>query len=617
MKRFIINKRALLKIFIDGSVWSVITLFAFYLRLDIEIFRNLSDIISVMCFVVPLKFIIVAANGHHKVSWRYSNLMDFVTPGISVFIFTVIFIVFIYLFQGRLMIPRTVPLIDAVMSTIAFLTLRLASNLYYRRHKLIHKYVTIPQSRRHVIIAGAGESGMIICSELLRHPEMGLEIVGFLDDNPQKQRMRIKGIEVLGKIEDLPLISSGEKIDEIIIAMPSESGNTIRRIMETAAESHIACRTVPGLYDLISGAASVNQLRSIQVEDLLRRKPVHLDTTLIEHYLKGKRVLVSGAGGSIGSEIVRQVAKYYPLEIILLGRGENTIHELVKETERSLAYLKITPKIADVRDSDTLYKIFSDTQPEVVFHAAAHKHVYLMESNPHQAILNNVVGTKILTELCLTHQVKTFVNISTDKAINPTSVMGASKRIAEYVVQNAATKAAPDQTFVSVRFGNVLGSRGSVVPIFQDQIARGGPVTVTHPEMKRYFMTIPEASQLVLQAGAMNMNGSVFVLDMGEPVKIVDMASDLIRLSGLEPDVDIKIKFTGIKPGEKLFEELLTSEEGTDVTSHDKIFMARKNGAPENLDAYLNELFQVARVGSAADVRSKIKDLVPTFTNGK
>jgi FlaA1/EpsC-like NDP-sugar epimerase len=611
------NKHSFLKIFIDGSIWSSITFIAFYLRLDVEVFKYTDDILAAAFFFVPVKFLLVYLNGHHRISWRYSSITDFLVPSMSVLIFTTLFLIFIFIFQGKLVIPRTVALIDAALATIAFLSLRIVSGLYFRRHKLIKKYTHGKSDDKNIVIAGAGESGMLICSELLRHPEMGMNVIGFLDDDPQKQKTRIKGIPVLGKLNDLASIAATERIDELIIAMPSESGQIIRQITEVAAIAQIPCRTVPGLYDLISGAASVSQLRPVQVEDLLRRKAVKLETTQIEAYLKGKRVLVSGAGGSIGSEIVRQVAKYYPTEIVLLGRGENTIHEMVRESQQNYAYLKVIPRIADVRDSDTLAKIFKEHQPEVVFHAAAHKHVYLMESNPHQAILNNVIGTKILADLCLAHNVSTFVNISTDKAINPTSVMGASKRIAEYVVQNAAQKVKSGQSFVSVRFGNVLGSRGSVVPIFRDQIARGGPVTVTHPEMKRYFMTIPEASQLVLQAGALNKNGSVFVLDMGEPVKIVDMATDLIRLSGLEPDTDIKIKFTGIKPGEKLFEELLTSEEGTVVTTHDKIFIAKKNGCPDYLESYLNELFQIARIGSAAEVRAKIKELVPTYTNGE
>jgi FlaA1/EpsC-like NDP-sugar epimerase len=325
-------------------------------------------------------------------------------------------------------------------------------------------------------------------------------------------------------------------------------------------------------------------------------------------------VLVTGAGGSIGSEIIRQVVRFSPDKVILVGRGENSIFEAMREFNEKFPDVRFEVKICDVRDITTLEDVFKQTRPEVVFHAAAHKHVYLMEQNPAQAILNNVGGTKNLATLSLEYDVKYFVNISTDKAVNPTSIMGASKRIAENVILQAASKAKEDQVFVSVRFGNVLGSRGSVVPIFKSQIAKGGPITITDPDMIRYFMTIPEASQLVLQAAALNMNGAVFVLDMGEPVKIVDMARDLIRLSGLEPDKDVKIVFTGKKEGEKLYEELLTSEEGTEMTQYEKVMIARKNNIIDSFEEKLDRLFDATNTGDKELIKAGIYEIVPTYS---
>lgn len=616
MKIFPINKHALLKIFIDGSVWSVITFIAFYIRLEDMYATYANDILIISAFIIPVKFLLVVGNGHYKTSWRYSTYKDLFAPILSIFVISIIYYIAVFVLRGRVMIPKTVPLIDAGLSFIAFLSIRFGSYILLRKHKTINHYIRNSNNKKNVLVAGAGESGTMIVKEMLHHHEMGLSPIGFLDDDPKKQHQHIVGVPVLGKIEDMSAIIRTHSVDEIIIAMPSESGNTIRRILDTANLVHIPCRIIPGFYDIVSGSVSINQIRNVQVEDLLRRNPVNLNMEKIESYLKGKRVMVTGAGGSIGSEIVRQVAHFFPAHLILIGRGENTIHEFFQEFQRIYSYIPVDVKIADVRDKRTLEQIFQETKPDVVFHAAAHKHVYLMEDNPSQAVYNNIGGTQNLVDLSLHYNVKSFVNISTDKAINPTSVMGATKRIAELLVEQASRKAKPGQIFVSVRFGNVLGSRGSVVPIFKDQISRGGPVTITHPEMVRYFMTIPEATQLVLQAGALGINGAVFVLDMGEPVKIVDMARDLIRLSGLEPDVDIPIKFTGIRPGEKLYEELLTTEEGTEMTQHEKIFIARKNGSVKDLDKKIERLYAVTNTGEPQAIREMLKNIVPEYKNG-
>lgn len=528
----------------------------------------------------------------------------------SVGVVTLFYFVAAFFARDYILIPLSVPLIEGALAILGLGMVRFMVRIYLKEYYQKPKQRS---NRKNVIIAGAGDAGVMIAREMLRHPDQGLIPVAFVDDDAGLWNRKVMGIPVSGRLSTLCEAATSYDADELIIAMPSESGDVIRRVVELAQECKLPHRTIPGLHDLISGRVGISQLRKVDVEDLLRREPVQLDTDKIEAYVAGKKVMVTGAGGSIGSEIVRQISRFDPECIVLLGRGENSIYHIVREMNREFPQVKIHIKIADVRDIDTMEKIFEEIKPEVIFHAAAHKHVPLMEKNPAQAIFNNVGGTRNLTDLALEFGVKYFVNISTDKAVNPTSVMGASKRIAEQVVQNAAARAGEDQFFVSVRFGNVLGSRGSVIPIFRDQIRNGGPVTITHPDMIRYFMTIPEASQLVLQAGALNQNGSVFVLDMGSPVRILDMAKDLIKLSGLTPDKDIKIKFTGIRPGEKLYEELLTSEEGTEVTNYEKIMVARKNGMSEDFSEKLDQLFESARQGDPDCIRSMIRTLVPSY----
>ncbi len=611
MKNNKINYRAILKVLIDGCCWSLITIISYIMRLENSFTLYLYDISIVMVVIAPIKFILIIANKHHKISWRYTSMQDFKVPIISIAYMTFVYFAFYIIVQGRIFIPRSVPLIDAMISIIVFLLIRMSAQYVDARKKRTNHY---SEKVKKVLIVGAGDSGSMVAKEILRYPEMGMIPIGYLDDDPNKQKQLISNVQVLGKIDEIEKIVYENEVDEIIIAMAVASGTVIRNILNKANELNIHCRTIPSFNEVISGNVAITQLREVQVEDLLRRKPVDLDKSKIKEYLKGKSILVSGAGGSIGSEIVRQICTFLPKKVVLLGRGENSIHEIYREISREYQHIDIVPVITDVRDKTSLEFVFQKHQPDVVFHAAAHKHVYLMESNPCQAILNNIIGTKNLVDLSLDENVKTFVNISTDKAINPTSVMGASKRVAEYIVEDASKKINDGRNYVSVRFGNVLGSRGSVIPIFKEQIERGGPVTVTHPEMKRYFMTIPEASQLVLQAGALNKNGAVFVLDMGEPVKIVDMARDLIRLSGLEPDKDISIAFTGMKPGEKLYEELLNAEEGTNMTQHESIFVAKKDSYPQNLDKNIQEMLKVAKTYDSLEIRKMIKKIVPTYT---
>lgn len=470
----------------------------------------------------------------------------------------------------------------------------------------------VPGSQKQVLIVGAGDAGVLAARELKNRNYRDGRPIGFIDDNHSKQKLQLLGIPVLGTRMDIARVVKGHSVDEVIIAMPSASGESVREIVQICEKSEVVLKIMPGVYDIISGDISVNPIRQVQVEDLLGRDPVSVDLEEVAGYVAGETVVITGAGGSIGSEICRQIARFNPGKLVLLGHGENSIFDIEQELRAEHPGIDYITEILDIKDREKVFLIFERYKPGVVFHAAAHKHVPLMERNPEEALKNNVVGTQNLAEAADEVNVKTFVSISTDKAVNPTSVMGATKRTAEMLIQSLDLRS--QTKFVAVRFGNVLGSRGSVIPTFKRQIAQGGPVTVTHPDMVRYFMTIPEAAQLVIQAGAMGRGGEIFILDMGKPVKIVDLAKDLIRLSGFKPDVDIKIQFTGIRPGEKLFEELLTAEEGVTSTKHSRIFVAKPNDIDVKL---LEELTHIIRERGSFLTRDEVIELlqtiIPTF----
>ncbi|SDG43423.1 polysaccharide biosynthesis protein [Desulfosporosinus hippei] len=465
----------------------------------------------------------------------------------------------------------------------------------------------VPGSQKQVLIVGAGDAGVLAARELKNRNYRDGRPIGFIDDNHSKQKLQLLGIPVLGTRLDIARVVKGHNVDEVIIAMPSASGEAVREIVQICEKLGVILKIMPGVYDIISGDMNVKPIRQVQVEDLLGRDPVSVDLEEVAGYVAGETVIITGAGGSIGSEICRQIARFNPGRLVLLGHGENTIFDIEQELRSEHPGIDYITEILDVKDREKVFLIFERYKPGVVFHAAAHKHVPLMERNPEEALKNNVVGTQNLAEAADEVKVKTFVSISTDKAVNPTSVMGATKRTSEMIIQSLDLRS--QTKFVAVRFGNVLGSRGSVIPTFKRQIAQGGPVTVTHPDMVRYFMTIPEAAQLVIQAGAMARGGEIFILDMGKPVKIVDLAKDLIRLSGFEPDVDIKIQFTGIRPGEKLFEELLTAEEGVTSTKHSRIFVAK----PNNIDVkLLEELTHIIRERGSFLTRDEVIKLLQT-----
>lgn len=589
-------------ILIDAIILAVMPVVALLLRFEGEIPAAQFDTIrTCLPWMVVLSLAVFYFYGMYHRMWHYARMRDLIAivgavtlSQASVFILTVLF---------SIAIPRSVMIITWLLDLGAIG----ASRLMF---KINLDLVTESKGgRENLLIVGAGDAGAMLARELEQNDAATISIVGFVDDDEKKQKGRLAGFPILGTIRDLPAVVRKYKVDTIVIAIPSADGDAIRQIDRQCRKTGANVRIMPGIYEMISGEAGMGELREIRLEDLLRRDPIQLDFDQITGYIAGKTVLITGAGGSIGSELSRQISRVGAKEIILLGRGENSIYEIHQELRRKFPDQTYHTVIANITDRERMERIFKRFQPQVVFHAAAHKHVPLMEIQPEEAVKNNVFGTKNVAELADENQAEIFVLISTDKAVNPTSVMGATKRTAELVLQeinqHSKTK------FVTVRFGNVLGSRGSVVPLFEKQIAAGGPVTVTHKEMTRFFMTIPEAVQLVLQAGSQAEGGEVFLFDMGKPVKINDMAEDLIRLHGLTPGRDIKIVYTGLRPGEKLYEELLTSEEGTTSTKHRKIFKARIQPLDE---ADLKQSLQTLKETTDKQViLQTLKHMIPTY----
>ncbi len=550
--------------------------------------------------------------GLYKKLWQYASIGELVSILAAVTFGGAVTIAYTYFAAINLsgLMPRSVILLTWLINIIFIGGSRLAWRLF-RDHAWMPK-----KGGKPVLIIGAGDAGALVARELKSHYNNQYNPVGFVDDDAQKQNLHLYGLPVLGFRADIPDLVRAYGIQEIIVAIPSVSGKVIREIVEICQETTAELKILPGVYELIDGDVSLQQLREVQVEDLLGREPVQVNLEEIAGYLKGEAVLITGAGGSIGSELCRQVAKYDPEKLLLLGHDENPIFEIEQELSYLFPKVVLETVIADVKDKARIEQVFQTFRPKVIFHAAAHKHVPLMECNAGEAVKNNIFGTYNVAEMAGKYQAKTFVFISTDKAVNPTSIMGATKRVAEMVIQLMGEKY--KTRYAAVRFGNVLGSRGSVIPTFKEQISRGGPVTVTHLEMTRYFMTIPEAVQLVIQAGAMARGGEVFVLDMGEPVKIVDLAEDLIRLSGLEPGEDIEIQFTGIRPGEKLYEELLTADEGTMATKHERIFISRQNGLEKALvEALLNKADVEGLHWSNSTVEKMLTMIVPGLQRKK
>lgn len=474
-----------------------------------------------------------------------------------------------------------------------------------------------PTTQDRVLIVGAGHAGLLFMQEVSRHPELGQQVIGFVDDAPEKWSIKVHGKPVLGGSSELPSLVKAYDISLVILAIPSASGQTIRRFANLVNQTGVRVKTVPGLFNLLGPQSWAPQIKDVAIEDLLRRDPVHLDQSALEAAIEDSVVLITGGGGSIGSELARQVARFRPARIILLGRGENSLWEIERRLRAQFPNQPLTTELCDIRNTLGLRQAFERWKPKIVLHAAAHKHVPFLEAHPDEGVTNNVFGTRNVAREAQRIGTEIFVNISTDKAVNPTNVLGATKFLAECIVMDAAASSPDEQKFISVRFGNVLGSRGSVIPIFKDQIKKGGPLTVTHPDMTRYFMTIPEASQLVLQAGVLGSNGRLFVLDMGDPVKISDLATDMARLSGLTAGRDIEIVYTGIRPGEKLYEEIFLKSERHQCVVHSKIFEAKRSPmAHQTLQAGLEALSDALRLPEGERQKELLhifKSLVPTY----
>jgi FlaA1/EpsC-like NDP-sugar epimerase len=573
---------------------------------------------NLLIFFLIVKLPVFGLFRQYRGWWRYVGISDllgilraslFSTLIIVAFWFSMSYIDSIRpnLPPGMDKVAEGVCVADMFTTVLILGGLRMIIRLYYEEFR------TVESGRlKRFLIVGAGNAGEALLREIHRMHVAEYEVIGFIDDDPAKRGISIHGISVLGTVEELPEICTDRNIEEIAIAMPSATRQQLRRVIQVCEGTKIRFRTVPAITDIASGKFKVSQIRDIDINDLLGREAVQLDLDLIEAFAKDKIILVTGAGGSIGSEMCRQLCKFEPELLLLVEQAENPLFYIEKELHRQYPQVSLETIICDITDKLRVEEIFEQHKPQVVIHAAAHKHVPLMELNPSEAIKNNVGGTKTVADAADKFGVTNFVMISTDKAVNPTSVMGSSKRIAEIYIQDLSRTS--NTHFVTVRFGNVLDSEGSVVPIFKKQIAEGGPVTVTHPDMKRYFMTIPEASQLVLQAATMGKGGEIFVLDMGEPVKIVDLARELITLSGFRPGEDIEIVFTGPRPGEKLFEELRIEGEDMQRTRHPKICIWKN--IPMNRDklrAGIEELLDIARNQNHSEIIYKIKELVPEY----
>jgi len=558
-----------------------------YLRFDWDVPAEWLGRLEILFLpAVLINLFIFYLFGFYRRVWRYAGIDEMLLIAMAVTLGTGG--TYLYsLYSG--MLPRSSYIISWFLLLFFIGGFRLSV-------RLLATYLSRPTGegkRKKVVIVGAGEAGVLVARELKKHGDaLGMKLIGFLDDDPAKKRQIIQGLPVVGLLTDLQVVVQQKKVEEVVIAMPSASYSTLQKIIGLCADLPVKIKTVPGIYEILRGRVSISSLKEVEIEDLLRRPPVTVDLQAMSGYLEGEVVMVTGAGGSIGGELCRQIASLNPQKLVLVDHDENGIFFIHAELLRQYSKFEIVPLVLDIKDVNALNKVFQDNKPTVVFHAAAHKHVPLMELNAEEAVRNNIDGSKNLIDIVADNGVKHFVFVSTDKAVNPSSVMGSTKRVVEIYLQHKA-RSCNSCVYCAVRFGNVLGSQGSVVELFRRQIISGGPVTVTHPEMKRYFMTIPEAVQLVIQAGAMGRGGEIFVLDMGEPVKIVDLARDMIILSGLKPDQDIDIDFIGLRPGEKLFEELFNDRENFAVTRHERILIAPDSAYDEK--AVREELVQLGK----------------------
>ena len=595
---------------IDGTVVALSFVLAHVLRFDgWPPAEDAHRLWFMLPYVVAARVFVSYYTGIYKRIWRYVSINDASQLAGAVGIVSALLLALRLLFEdvyGLLLVPIGTIAIDFMLATGGMMAVRLcwrvacenASRATTRRAAL----------HQRALLVGAGDAGVMAAREITRRPDLGLRVCGFVDDDHAKRNTIIQGVKVLGKTEDLPRLADLMQVDQVIITIANTNRKTIRRILDLCESVKVPVRIIPGLYEIIGNHVTISNVRPVEIEDLLGRDAIDVDAWLAasQDSYSLRRVLVTGAGGSIGRELCRQLAILKPSSIILLDKDENSVFEAERELRAALDSkhtTEIVPVICDLRSERRLYNVFDKHRPQVVFHAAAHKHVPLMEHNAAEAVLNNITGAQRLLEVCAEFNVPRCVLVSSDKAVNPTNIMGATKRVAELLFQKQALWLNGGRHYSCVRFGNVLGSRGSVVPIFREQIKNGGPLTLTHPEVERYFMTIPEAAQLIIQAGTLGKRGEIFVLDMGEPVKMLDLAKDMVRLSGLTLGEDVDIEFTGLRPGEKLKEELLIAEEGTQTTMHEKIFVAPPLQYDfARLDEWVGQLVLAAEMGDDEEI---------------
>ncbi|MCX7924097.1 MAG: polysaccharide biosynthesis protein [Clostridia bacterium] len=601
-----------LLILLDIVLINISVITAYLLRFDGN-YKNIpyefkSNIIYLALIASGIKIVCFLFFRLYNSLWRYAGPHELISIVAATFTGNAFMLSYIFISQTK--VPRSIFIITFLIDILLIGGTRFA---YRVLRKIVRSGLVLrSKNSKKIMVIGGGDAGAIIIKELKLHPELRSVPVAIVDDDTTKLGKKINGVPIVGRRYDILSIVEQKKIDEIIIAVPSASNKEINDIYSECSKTHCKVKILPSVTQLIDESVVMQKIRDVDIEDLLGREPIKLDVEEMASYIAGRVVLVTGGGGSIGSELCRQIASFNPKQLIILDNYENNVYDIQNELLFKYSALNLITVIANIRDKQRLENIFKKYKPDVVFHAAAHKHVPLMEANPTEAVKNNVFGTLNVAECADKFGAKRFVLISTDKAVNPTNVMGATKRIAEMVIQ-AINKHSKTE-FVAVRFGNVLGSNGSVIPLFKKQIEQGGPVTITHPEITRFFMTIPEAVQLVIQAGAMAKGGEIFVLDMGSPVKIYDLARNLIRLSGLEPEEDIEIKFTGLRPGEKLYEELLLAEEGLEATKNDKIFVAQPVFTDlALLKREINCLKEIIANNLADEVKDYIQVIVPNY----
>jgi FlaA1/EpsC-like NDP-sugar epimerase len=605
-----VNRHRIWQLIADGFLIALAWWLAFELRFDQGVPRYYDTLFRrTILIVVAIQLVVFVLFRFYDRWWRYVSIRDMWSAVRGVTAACIVASLTVYFFSpvAQVRLPRSV----AIMDWLLLLGLVCGTRLL-ARSVIERPGMGLVARGKEVLIAGAGDAGQLVIREMQRNRQLGYTPIGLIDDDPRKKNLRIHGVRVLGTTDELAHILRDNRPDEVLIAIPSASGEARQRIVTVTRENNVPVKTLPGLYELISGETDLaTQIRPVQVEDVLGREPVEVDLESSAAYLRGQTVLVTGAGGSIGSELCRQIARVGPQRLILVDQGETALFEIERELVDERGFSASVPVLADCKSRTKMQQVFDRWQPAVVFHAAAYKHVPLMEANPLESVRNNALGTRVLAETAVEFGAKRFVLVSTDKAVNPKTVMGQSKALCEWIVEAYGAREDIATRFVAVRFGNVLGSSGSVIPIFRRQIANGGPVTVTHPEMTRYFMTIPEASSLVIQAGAIGGRGDVFVLDMGEPVRIFDLAKQMVRLSGKEPDRDIAIDIVGTRPGEKLHEELWGEGETAVATSHPKIM--RVSGPIVDavwLQDELGELERLVRDGETLEAVSRLATMM-------